>query len=613
MNNYDYKYLTPFKWFILENFPFIEEDFDALTNWQLFCKLGKEINKIIKNVNLTGEQVENLTNAFNELKNYVNTYFENLDVQDEINNKLDEMAEDGTLQEIITSYLQISGILAFNTVQDMKEATNLINGSFVKTLGYYEANDGGSATYKIRTVTNQDTEDDAFIIALNNSNLVAELIIDNVNVKQLGAKGDGITDDYNSFNKAIIKNLNYINIPKGTFLINSPLNVDNCKVIKGYSQNNTVIKAPNGFLTWQNNKDYRMIKNLTIDGLEINNNTAISGVLEIGKIENVKITNFDTAINTIQGTWMNSFENILINYCNNGFIHTGDAFNNNSFINCYFQHINNYCCNIAGYNIKFLECNFENSKYCFHNGCRLLEIDNCYIEGNERVFNIDGAFYQNMVNIHDCWLTPISNPENGWLMMINTFSNVDAETASYIFSNNWIDNKIKDTIKPFSFTNNGNKTYCGVSLFKNYYLNIKSGYSIYYDDLFDRTNCPSYGMPGNPVTFSSDLPLFKYDNIEWYKIDKGNIKGATNSQRKIQMVGHYEIESSGRSSIQITPDKKYGNMYPQLNNLPVIVQYNDNTFEICRMSIDNSNFYVYVNSSKTTSRIIFNNIYYQGY
>ena len=44
--NYDYKPLPPFKWFILENFPFIEADFDALTNWQLFCKLGKEMNKI---------------------------------------------------------------------------------------------------------------------------------------------------------------------------------------------------------------------------------------------------------------------------------------------------------------------------------------------------------------------------------------------------------------------------------------------------------------------------------------------------------------------------------------------------------------------------------------
>lgn len=106
MNEYDYKNLTPFKWFILENFPFIEETFDALTNYQLFCKLGEEMNKIIDNVNLSGEQVENLTNAFIQLQNYVNNYFDNLDVQDEIDNKLDEMVEDGFFQDIIYEIIE---------------------------------------------------------------------------------------------------------------------------------------------------------------------------------------------------------------------------------------------------------------------------------------------------------------------------------------------------------------------------------------------------------------------------------------------------------------------------------------------------------------------------
>ena len=99
--NYEYKKLCPFKWFILQNFPFIEADFDALTNWELFCKLGNEINKIIKSVNTSGKQVEDLTNAFNNLQDYVTNYFNNLDVQEEINNKLNEMAEDGTLSNII--------------------------------------------------------------------------------------------------------------------------------------------------------------------------------------------------------------------------------------------------------------------------------------------------------------------------------------------------------------------------------------------------------------------------------------------------------------------------------------------------------------------------------
>ena len=105
MNKFEYKNLTPFKWFVLENFPFIEADFDALTEWQIFCKLGKEINKIIDSQNLVGEQAENLTNAFNNLKNYVDNYFDNLDVQDEINNKLNEMAQSGELDQIVGKYI----------------------------------------------------------------------------------------------------------------------------------------------------------------------------------------------------------------------------------------------------------------------------------------------------------------------------------------------------------------------------------------------------------------------------------------------------------------------------------------------------------------------------
>lgn len=111
MNKFEYKNLTPFKWFVLENFPFIEADFDALTEWQLFCKLGKEINKIIDSQNVVGKQAEQLTNAFNNLQMYVNNYFNNLDVQEEINNKLNEMAESGELTEILEEILKVQNKL----------------------------------------------------------------------------------------------------------------------------------------------------------------------------------------------------------------------------------------------------------------------------------------------------------------------------------------------------------------------------------------------------------------------------------------------------------------------------------------------------------------------
>ena len=90
--------LPPFKFFMLENFPFIEADFDALTNYELLCKVVEYINKI-------GKQNNELVTEFNKLYEYVKNYFDNLDVTEDINNKLDEMASDGTLADIINKKL----------------------------------------------------------------------------------------------------------------------------------------------------------------------------------------------------------------------------------------------------------------------------------------------------------------------------------------------------------------------------------------------------------------------------------------------------------------------------------------------------------------------------
>lgn len=175
--NYNFNKLTPFKFFCLTNFPFIEEDFDALTYYELLCKVVGYLNKVIDTTNAIGTQTEELTNAFNELKSYVNNYFKNLDVQEEINNKLDEMANSGELTEIIAQYLQLAGLLCFNTLNELKNATNIVAGSFTKTFGKNSYNDGLGEFYKIRNITNDDIVDEINIIKINNSDtLIAELI-----------------------------------------------------------------------------------------------------------------------------------------------------------------------------------------------------------------------------------------------------------------------------------------------------------------------------------------------------------------------------------------------------------------------------------------------------
>lgn len=101
-----FKRLTPFKRCVLQNFPFIEEDFDALTNYGLLCKVVAYLNKVIDSQNEVQGVTEEIVTAFNNLYDYVKNFFDNLDVQDEINNKLDEMAESGELAELIEKYYE---------------------------------------------------------------------------------------------------------------------------------------------------------------------------------------------------------------------------------------------------------------------------------------------------------------------------------------------------------------------------------------------------------------------------------------------------------------------------------------------------------------------------
>lgn len=61
---------------------------------------------VIPTVNNNGQAVEELQNLYIELQDYVNHYFDNLDVQEEINKKLDDMVLDGSLGELISVYVQ---------------------------------------------------------------------------------------------------------------------------------------------------------------------------------------------------------------------------------------------------------------------------------------------------------------------------------------------------------------------------------------------------------------------------------------------------------------------------------------------------------------------------
>ena len=240
MNNRNIKPISPFILFCQKVIPLAFDE--SMSYYECLCALTNYLyNEVVPAVN-------NNADAVTELQNYVKNYFDNLDVQDEINNKLDEMAESGQLADIVAQYLNLAGVLAYNNVNEMKNADNIVNGSIAKTLGFHEYNDGGGAYYKIRTVTNDDTVDNVTIIAITTDNtLIAELIPSyKMSVKCFGAYGDGIHDDTNALQFAIEYNTyGSVYFDKGEYLLSAPLKtyVDNSKQCNIEMEKTTVIKA----------------------------------------------------------------------------------------------------------------------------------------------------------------------------------------------------------------------------------------------------------------------------------------------------------------------------------------------------------------------------------
>ena len=75
---------------------------ESMSYYETLCGLLYYLkNTIIPTVNNNADAVAELQSLYEQLRSYVDNYFTNLDVQQEINNKLDQMAESGQLTDII--------------------------------------------------------------------------------------------------------------------------------------------------------------------------------------------------------------------------------------------------------------------------------------------------------------------------------------------------------------------------------------------------------------------------------------------------------------------------------------------------------------------------------
>lgn len=395
-------------------------------------------NKVIPAVNNNAETVT-------ELQNYVENYFKNLDVQDEINNKLDQMAEDGTLENLIEQFLKLNSLMCYNTVQDLKNSLFLISGSFAKTLGYHTINDGGEATYFITSTLNEnETENDLDIIKLN-SGLYAHLVYNSIlNVKQFGMYCDNTNDDgdllQNIINFAVEGDI--ISFPNSMIKIGKEIEITKPITLKGTSTsskgttlnfNNTsglslkanYINIENICLKNTNRPDFSTtnISNNNFGNVgvrfEYNDNFTNGGC----KLKSCSIGGFNIAIAiynniTTSGGWSGAyrvFEDCLITYNDIGILlKDGATFNkvqggsisNNRHNGIYSNAGNSY--NLLELNGTALETNGVNGQnftdnvftdFALYNiGNSKLNFVNCYLEIG-KCFVENGASFQ-FTNCH---------------------------------------------------------------------------------------------------------------------------------------------------------------------------------------------------------------------
>ena len=90
---------SPFKHMIMTIGELPTSYVESMTYYELLGWLANYVEKTVD------PAINNNAEALQELQDYVAHYFDNLDVQEEINNKLDEMANDGTLTSLIKSYI----------------------------------------------------------------------------------------------------------------------------------------------------------------------------------------------------------------------------------------------------------------------------------------------------------------------------------------------------------------------------------------------------------------------------------------------------------------------------------------------------------------------------
>lgn len=215
----DYVQLSPFRYWCQKVLPLVYDD--SLSYYELLCKVVDYLNKAMEDIETLHGDVNSLLEAYKELQDYVNNYFSSLDVQEEINNKLDELVNSGRLNVLLNTFIpyvtpEMFGAKGDGITDDTVALNNMLNeikNSFYKVIG--------KGRYLI---TQSLTFTGNFCVELNelifNNTTDSCVILDNVKRSKLLIKsisGNGFTPIdikgvYNHQAGVVLKNSSYNDI-----------------------------------------------------------------------------------------------------------------------------------------------------------------------------------------------------------------------------------------------------------------------------------------------------------------------------------------------------------------------------------------------------------------
>lgn len=303
----------------------------------------------------------------------------------------------------------LTALHCYNTLADLKIASGLKANEYVKTEGYYNINDGGSAIYRIRLKEITDTTNDNDIIELSDETLIAEIIVaDILNVKQFGCYGDNTHDDSSNFQNAVnycqLHHYNLI-VPTGNYKLLSSINVTGCN-IQGYGRNTWLwLSSHDGLiLNHYNEQTICEIKGLSFYSNDGTNWKEIAGICfkEYNtsdrsrgyKISECYFENLGCAIE-VNDTFRTTIQNININNC------FRSLWIKRQTVQCYFNNIISNYDNVSAVNSTrygTTSIGIQIGLSGATNRCEGIKIDTCCMTNHDVGLYQYDALFSNIVN-----------------------------------------------------------------------------------------------------------------------------------------------------------------------------------------------------------------------